>query len=174
MPTRQVTIIGLMTWDDSSEPPKPPLGIWGPTDPRPTFPIAGWDPIHGTFPPFNPPPVSRPPWRPEVPGSPAWGQPHPDHPISGIPGISLPIFLPGMPGWGEWPPKPPTEQPPGMAGQLPASDPSGSGWVFGFVPGYGWMWAFVPAKPPVTEPPPTEGGGPEVPEPKQMDQGFPS
>src|SRR5580765_3930835 len=29
---------------------QPPLGIWGPSDPRPTNPIAGFDPIHGTFP----------------------------------------------------------------------------------------------------------------------------
>lgn len=36
--------------------PEPPLGIWGPTDPRPTLPIAGWDPIHGTFPPWVKPP----------------------------------------------------------------------------------------------------------------------
>jgi hypothetical protein len=31
-------------------PTEPPLGIWGPTDPRPTHPIAGFDPIHGTWP----------------------------------------------------------------------------------------------------------------------------
>ena len=31
--------------------PQPPLGIWGPTDPRPTHPIAGWNPGTGTFPP---------------------------------------------------------------------------------------------------------------------------
>ncbi len=30
--------------------PQPPLGIWGPTDPRPTLPIAGWNPGTGTWP----------------------------------------------------------------------------------------------------------------------------
>ncbi|MFI5223830.1 MAG: hypothetical protein ACHQX3_06235 [Nitrospirales bacterium] len=29
---------------------EPPLGIWGPTDPRPTHPIAGWNPGTGNFP----------------------------------------------------------------------------------------------------------------------------
>lgn len=31
-------------------PDDPPLSIWGPGDPRPTHPIAGFDPIHGTWP----------------------------------------------------------------------------------------------------------------------------
>jgi hypothetical protein len=57
---------------------QPPLIIWGPGDPRPTLPIAGWDPIHGTFPPGPvtppgggggdlPPQVIRPPSG-ETPG----------------------------------------------------------------------------------------------------------
>lgn len=150
MPTRDVVIVGKMTFVDDG-PSQPPLGIWGPTDPRPTLPIAGWNPGTGTFPPWNPP--VQPPlgiWGP--------GDPRPTLPISG--------WNPGTGTFPPWPPPTPTPTPPGMGGQLPASDPSGSGWVFGFVPGYGWMWAFVPPKPPVTEPPPTEGGGPEVPEPK--------
>jgi hypothetical protein len=31
-------------------PPNPPDGIWGPGDPRPTLPIAGWNPGTGQFP----------------------------------------------------------------------------------------------------------------------------
>ena len=34
--------------------PEPPLGIWGPTDPRPTHPIAGWNPGTGTWPEVPP------------------------------------------------------------------------------------------------------------------------
>jgi hypothetical protein len=132
--------------------PGPPLGIWGPGDPRPTLPIAGWDPIHGTWPT---PPVQPPLgiWGP--------GDPRPTQPIAGFDPIH-----------GTWP-KPP--RPPGTAGQLPASDPSGSGWVFGYVPGWGWMWSYVPQVPPTTTPPPPtdpEAVGPAhpiqptVPEPK--------
>ena len=48
---------------------EPPLGIWGPGDPRPTLPIAGWDPGTGNFPGAPggggggdlPPQVVRPP-----------------------------------------------------------------------------------------------------------------
>lgn len=47
------------------QPPDPPLGIWGPGDPRPTLPIAGWDPIHGTFPPG----VITPPGTPALGGT---------------------------------------------------------------------------------------------------------
>jgi hypothetical protein len=114
-------------------PPQPPLGFWGPNDPRPTNPIAGWNPGTGTFPPFVPPMPPLVIWGP--------GDPRPTLPIAGW-----------DPGTGAFP-KPP--QPPGMPGQLPASNPDG-GWVWGFVPGYGWMWAYSPAKPPappVTDPP---------------------
>ena len=31
--------------------PEPPLGIWGPTDPRPSLPIAGWNPDGSWGPP---------------------------------------------------------------------------------------------------------------------------
>ena len=35
--------------------PQPPLGFWGPNDPRPTNPIAGWNPGTGTWPDVPPP-----------------------------------------------------------------------------------------------------------------------
>jgi hypothetical protein len=77
-----------------------------------------------------------------------------------------PVQLPVYP-WGPEhpivvpPPTEPVPQPPGSAGQLPGSDPGGSGWVWGYVPGYGWMWAYVPGGQP-----PTEGGGSGEAEPK--------
>lgn len=52
MAMQRVTIVGLMITDDASGPgPQPPLGFWGPGDPRPTFPIAGWNPGTGAWPP---------------------------------------------------------------------------------------------------------------------------
>src|SRR5580765_4501151 len=53
---------------------QPPLGIWGPTDPRPSNPISG---------------------IPGLPGSPGQ-QPHPEHPIVLPPG--LPPTIPGEGG----------------------------------------------------------------------------
>lgn len=66
----------------------PPLVIWGPGDPRPTLPIAGWKPGSGTFPPTTEPlpptiwgpgdprptvPIAEPPW--------GWGNPAPVPPV---------------------------------------------------------------------------------------------
>lgn len=150
MPTSFVTISGVMTWTENpTEPPKPPLGIWGPTDPRPSNPIQ--------LPPWVGQP--QPPWPTEPPQPPLgiWGpnDPRPSNPIQLPPWVGKP-----QP---PWPPTPPGGgQVPGMPGQLPSSDPEGSGWVFAFVPGYGWMWAYVP-KPPTTEPPPvTEPPSPDT------------
>jgi hypothetical protein len=73
----------------------PPLVIWGPGDPRPTLPIAGWNPGSGAWPeppdpPVEPPPeinidpmpsqpIAEPPWgwgnpppKPDVPAAPGW------------------------------------------------------------------------------------------------------
>lgn len=185
------TFSGIMTTADSpTEPPKPPLGIWGPTDPRPTHPIAGWNPATGGWP------------NPQPPG--IWPGPHPSHPI----------MLPGMPGWGSgggggvqpplgiwgptdprpthpiagwdpntgtWPTPPWQPQPPGSGSGAPpvpaqpiAGQPGPGGQlVFFYSPMYGVVavpasgsWAdFLPqpVAPPVpTEPPPTTGA-PEPP-----------
>jgi hypothetical protein len=71
----------------------PPLIIWGPGDPRPTLPIAGWDPGSGAWPkppatipppeinmdPMPTNPIAEPPWgwgnpppKPDVPATPGW------------------------------------------------------------------------------------------------------
>ena len=59
------SITGLEVGGGPVEPPpdipvQPPLVIWGPSDPRPTLPIAGWDPGSGTW-PDRPPPDQPPP-----------------------------------------------------------------------------------------------------------------
>ena len=78
--------------------PQPPLGIWGPNDPRPTHPIAGWNPGTGTFPPGGGQggpvdPGYSPPWAQLPPG--IWGPPGPWP----TPPIVMPIppDTPGMP-----------------------------------------------------------------------------
>ena len=81
----------------------PPLVIWGPGDPRPTLPIAGWDPGSGTFPPpvveppldfWGPndprptPPIAEPPW--------GWGNRPPD--VS-VPGFKVTYIWTAETGW---------------------------------------------------------------------------
>jgi hypothetical protein len=82
--------------------PQPPLGIWGPSDPRPTNPIAGWNPGTGTWP--------TPPGQPPLG---IWGpnDPRPTNPIAGWnPGTGT--FPPGGGGqpplviWGPGDPRP--------------------------------------------------------------------
>jgi hypothetical protein len=59
-----------------TEPPEPPLGIWGPTDPRPTHPIVlpptppGVDPPHPAHPIVLPPVPPDPPIVPPDQGPP--------------------------------------------------------------------------------------------------------
>lgn len=134
-----------------------PPGFWGPNDPRPTNPIAGpgrppWWGI-ANDPGYSPPwATPRPPGGPVDPGySPPWAQVPPGGPSGSPPGIWGPNdprptnpIAGWNPGTGTWPQPP---KPPGTPGQLPGSDPSGSGWVYAFVPGYGWMWCKVPPAP---------------------------
>ena len=130
MPQKQVVITGVMTYIDTPpgqppypdhslppfpshpivvppggnwpQPPQPPLGIWGPTDPRPTHPIAGWNPGSGTWP--QPPgpvdPGYSPPWA-QVPGG---GGGQPPYPSTGPGFPTHPIQLP--PWAGGWQPRP--------------------------------------------------------------------
>ena len=134
MASKFVTLVGQFTGIMTEpDPPQKPDGIWGPTDPRPANPIAGFDPIHGTFP-------DRPPlgfWGPN--------DPRPANPIAGFDPIH-----------GTFPERP--TNPPSFPGQLPGSN--APGWVYAFVPGRGWGWVYVPV-PPGTEggpsvPPTTE------------------
>jgi hypothetical protein len=88
-------------------PPGLPDGIWGPSDPRPTLPIAGWDPGTGNFPggPGQPPLVI---WGP--------GDPRPTLPIAGWnPGTGQFPDGPGTPTPPPLVPTPPTETAPGVA-----------------------------------------------------------
>jgi hypothetical protein len=86
----------------------PDLIIWGPGDPRPTLPIAGWDPGTGGWP--DPPPVLPPPldfWgpndpRPTVPiAEPpwGWGNPAPPAPIPDPPNFKVMNVWTEVTGW---------------------------------------------------------------------------
>ena len=81
-PVGQYQLVEAIAMGEGSAPPRPhpepPLGIWGPTDPRPSHPIAG---IPG-FPGYTPPGTGEPPLG-------IWGptDPRPSNPIAGIPGL---------------------------------------------------------------------------------------
>lgn len=125
----------------------PPDHIWGPTDPRPTPPIAfppGWvggvPPGTGTWPPQNPP--------------------HPAHPIV-LPPEQVPPDQ-----------QPPTTPPPGTV--TPVPPPAGSaGWPVNPItppayvvlnyPGVGPVYVTPPAPAPASRPP--AGGSPPSTEP---------
>jgi hypothetical protein len=110
-----------ITGDATITPPaEPPLVIWGPGDPRPTLPIAGWDPGTGTFPPWTPAP--QPPlviWGP--------GDPRPTLPIAGW-----------DPDHGNWPDAPidPTDPPQGPVD-----------WKYLWTPETGWVVVGIPTGP---------------------------
>ncbi len=89
------------------KPQAPPLVIWGPGDPRPTLPIAGWNPGTGAWPdnpkpPTTPPPeintdpmpsnpIAEPPW--------GWGNPAPKPPVDPIPGWKITYGWTASTGW---------------------------------------------------------------------------
>ena len=154
---------------EAQQPPQPPLGIWGPTDPRPGWGLPEQPPGiwgGGNVPMPSPPianvpgaPGYQPPlgiWGPTDP-RPGWGLPepqpptgaHPEHPIYYPPGIWGPTDP--RPGWGLPGPQPPPGvpthpiyYPPGIWGP---TDPR---------PGWG-----LPEPQPPQQPPGIWGGGNE-------------
>lgn len=135
--------------------PEPPLGIWGPGDPRPTLPIAGWDPGTGNFPGGG---GGQPPlgiWGP--------GDPRPTLPIAGWdPGTGN--FPGGGGGGGGSPgpgmqaivlPMPPTEPPATPPTGMPADSKQMLIWFGpGTKPAMAWVGPYASTGP-VT--PPAEG-----------------
>jgi hypothetical protein len=95
----------------------PPLVIWGPGDPRPTLPIAGWEPGTGTWP--------LPPGEVEPPLD-FWG---PNDPRPTVP-IAEPPW-----GWGGTPPEIP------LPPELPFKP------VAVWTPSTGWMTVLIPTGP---------------------------
>jgi hypothetical protein len=157
-PSRQVTIQGVMTWEDSGvnvpvfpthpiAPGGPPLGIWGGAPlPTPTPPIY-----------YPQPPLG------------IWGGaplPTPTPPIYFPPGVNVPVFpthpiAPGGPPPGYWggaplpTPTPPIYFPPGVNVPVFPTHP--------IAPGGPPYWGGVPTHPiviPPDQPPPPEGGVP--------------
>ena len=141
-----------------------PPGIWGPTDPRPTNPIAGWDPGSGTFPPGRPP---------GVPTHPVYNPPYPDNSLPGQqPGIwgptdprpTPPIYIPPAgaepplgiwgptdprPGLGPVAPQPHPEHPIVLPPDLPPTTPEGGRieWKTAWTPVTGWIVVGIPQEP---------------------------
>ena len=147
-------------------PPQPPLGIWGPTDPRPTNPIAGpgrppgWgmanDPGYGVPIPPSPPLVI---WGP--------GDPRPTQPIAGPgrppnwgmandPGYGIDAGLGTWGGAGQpFPTNPIAEPPWGWGNPPPALPvipevpalPGKIDWKYGWTPQTGWIVVGIPVGP---------------------------
>lgn len=101
---------------------EPPLGIWGPTDPRPTHPITGL-PGYG-------PPIGQPP--------------HPAHPIV-LPPEQVPPDMkpPEPPPAGTTTPVPPPEG----SGGWPVQPQTVPAYVVLNYPGYGPIYVTPPAAP---------------------------
>ncbi len=164
--------LALITPIGTTEPPQPPLGIWGPTDPRPSHPIAGVPP-GGAWPqPPRPPgvpthPIYWPPYPDQgLPGNQPYpdqglpgNQPYPDqglpgnqpYPDQGLPGgqggrPTHPIYFPPV-IWGPGDPRPtpPIAIPPG----LPPTLPEGPAieWKVGWTPVTGWIVVGIPTGP---------------------------
>jgi len=128
MPTRQVTIQGVMTWDEGPNYPsqgpgfpthpiapggRPPLGIWGGV--APPYPDQG------------------------LPGQPPSIWPSPGHPDNSLPGQpNYPSQGPGFPTN----PIAPGGQPPSIwpSPGHPSNPISGGGYVIGWSPVYGYVW----------------------------------
>lgn len=103
----EAIVTGLGVGGGPIVPPPQPPGIWGPTDPRPTPPIANVPGVPGYRPPgdhiwgggnepFPTPPIHIPPLPPNV------EQPQPGDPTKP---------LPPPPGAGGWPVQPQTPPP---------------------------------------------------------------
>jgi hypothetical protein len=151
-------LVTVLSCVDGPSPQPPPLGIWGPTDPRPTPPIA--------MPPGGVP--GQPPlgiWGPTDP-RPGYGlpgnQPYPDNSLPGQPPRpwgptdprpTPPIYIPPAGGqpplgiWGPTDPRPGT----GLPGNQPYPDQ-------GLPPHPAHPIVLPPGSPPTV---PGEGGGPE-------------
>jgi hypothetical protein len=134
------------------QPPQPPLGIWGPSDPRPTLPIAGWDPGTGTFPKPQPPQPPLVIWGP--------GDPRPTLPIAGWDPGSGAFPKPPQPPLGTWggagqpfPTNPIAEPPWGWGNKppeitLPPETPIGPvDWKCAWTPATGWVVIGIPTGP---------------------------
>jgi len=147
-------------------PGEPPLGIWGPTDPRPTPPIyipvpppveGGGDehpehPIYIPVYPAHPIVIPLPPVEPPTDG----GDAHPEHPIY-LPPVVWPP-LPPKPPLGIWGPTDPRPTPPIY---LPLPTPPDSGGGEPGVPAHPIYFPVYPAHPIVLPP----DGGEKPPEP---------
>jgi|SRR5215472_973068 len=182
--TKQVVIVGTMTFEDGGA-AQPPLGIWGGGNvPYPTPPIAPGGPPLGIW-GGAPPPYPAHPIAPGGPPPGIWGGgnvPYPTPPIyypplgiwggGNVPYPTPPIHIPGSPPlriWGPTDPRPGNlPVMPGDGGGSPPEGENPPGWDWAYSPFYGWV--VVPGggggKP---QPPgPGDGGGEAPPAAAQL------
>ena len=169
MPTRQVTIIGIMSWEDAPTTPPSP-GV--PTHPIMLPGMPGWGDPHPAHPIVIPPQQPQPPNQGAHPEHPIynppgiWGPPGPwpTPPIAGIPGLPgyNPPLWPGYPGQPPYPahpivlPDPPVQLPPGGVPMPPAAGVPIEGKLV-WIPGRGYVFipnTGKPETPPEPEPTP--------------------
>src|SRR5262245_52826656 len=124
----EAQLVMLIPVPRADAPGEPPLGMWGPTDPRPTPPIAmppgggpGGPPGGGAAPPEPAHPIVLPPPEDQPPLV-IWGPP------DGRP--TPPIYLPGIPGGPETPPDAPKFE-----------------WRTGWTEEHGWVVVGIPTFP---------------------------
>ena len=118
---------------------QPPLGIWGPNDPRPSNPIAGMGP-GGNFPgaPATPPGY----WGPN--------DPRPSNPIAGMrPDGTFPDGAPPLVIWGPGDPRPtpPIVIPPTLPPTMPEPDNRPIEWKTAWTAETGWVVIGIPQGP---------------------------
>lgn len=153
-------------------PPQPPLGIWGPTDPRPTHPIAPGGQPPRPWGPINYPDQGLPGNQPYPDQGLPGNQPYPDQGLPGRPpGMwgpndprpTPPIYIPPegsppplgiwgptdpRPGWGLPGPQPHPEHPIVLPPDLPEETPEGGKitWKTAWTPTTGWIVIGIPAE----------------------------
>jgi hypothetical protein len=169
MPTRHVTIQGVMTWEEPSgggggEHPSQPI-FWPPYPSHPIWPMPpqgpvspGWPNLPGNWPSLPGPPPTGEGGQPGVPTHPIY------NPGGGYP--SQPIVLPPTGGGGGgWPEG---GEPPETPGFTPVGEPGPiAGYQWYYSPTLGWLLGVPPSTPPVQPPtePPTNGEDGEETEP---------
>jgi hypothetical protein len=155
------------------QPPQPPLGIWGPTDPRPGWGLPGSQPHPDQGLPGNQPypdqglPGNQPypdQGLPRPPGRPTHPIYNPPYPSQGLPPFpSNPIYIPPSGAqpplgiWGPTDPRPgyglPGDQPKPshpivLPPDLPEETPEGGkiDWKTAWTPVTGWVVIGIPAE----------------------------
>jgi hypothetical protein len=126
--------------------PQPPLGMWGPNDPRPTHPIAPGGPPLGTWGGAGQP-FPTPPMAPGGPPLGIWGGGNVPMPVPPIYFPPADGGLPPYPSQGPGFPTHPIALPPDLPPTMPSPDNRPIEWKSGWTQATGWVVVGVPSGP---------------------------